>query len=343
MDVLCVSIIMPVYNGEKYVQQSIKSLVAQTFMDFELIIVDDGSTDGTAAILDSFTDSRIKRLSNPTNMGLVVSLNRGIAQARGKYIARQDADDLSFVGRLVAQVDYLENHQEVGLLGSWAAKIDERGNVIGSARPPCQTGIINWKLLFSNCFVHTSVMLRRKVFERVGYYSSAAFPAEDYDLWWRVSTEFEVANLPEVLVSRRISSSGIVVTHQHLIRESAISVIHHAVNNLLGDQKPRLLAESLYLTMEGFGLSNNGTTLDTARLIVELHDRYLEINSPNESEVNYITKDAANKLYFMAGRNLRSSPTTSFKVALLAAKMDPRPPSLRTILRLATNSWRSSQ
>ncbi len=136
MDHPKVTVLLPVYNGARFLRQAIDSVLSQTWKDFELLVVNDGSTDGTAAILESYSDPRIRILSNVQNIGLTLSLNKGLQSARGEYIARIDADDIALPIRLEKQVSYLDQHPEVGLVATGVKVIDERGHVTGSYQAP---------------------------------------------------------------------------------------------------------------------------------------------------------------------------------------------------------------
>lgn len=195
-----VSVILPVLNGEAYLADAIRSVLDQTFRDFELIIVDDGSTDGTASILDRFQreDGRIQ-LSRLPHAGLVAALNRGVTLAVGEYLARMDADDISMPERFEAQVNYLDGHQDVGICGTWIETFGSgRGEI---TQYPCDDGTIRSRLLFESALAHPSVMLRRSVLERYGLgYDVNALHAEDYDLWVRAARHTCFANIPAALL-----------------------------------------------------------------------------------------------------------------------------------------------
>lgn len=199
-----VSIILPVYNCAAYVADAINSILRQTWMDFELIIIDDGSTDHSSAIISKFEDPRIIKIRQ-TNHGLAATLNKGIEIASGKYIARQDADDISHPTRLAKQVDFLERHTQVGLLGTWAEIWSGNQPTQRALRHPTKNEILKFKLLFDNYFVHSSVMFPKAVIQEVGPYSCdpARQPPEDYELWCRIANRFNVANLDEELVVYR--------------------------------------------------------------------------------------------------------------------------------------------
>lgn len=199
-----VSVVMAVKNGGVIVREAIDSVLNQTFVDFEFIIINDGSTDETLEVLESYTDPRIQIFSQE-NQGLARTLNRGLCLATGKYIARQDHDDISLSARLQMQVDYMESHPQCGLLGTAAEIRNEDASNIRYHRHPTSSSTLKFELIFNNPFVHTSWMIRSDVISKVGYYSidPAREPPEDYEYVSRVAREFDVANLPDVLVIYR--------------------------------------------------------------------------------------------------------------------------------------------
>jgi len=193
-----------VWNCPGYVGAAIESILAQPFTDFEFFIIDDGSTDETPDVLRRYTDPRIRQIRQE-NMGLAGTLNVGIGLARGKYIARQDQDDLSLPDRLARQVAYMEAHPECGLLGTWAQIMEGDRLVQRYHRHSCDPAELRYHLLFNNPFVHSSALLRKSVLDAVGGYSTdpTRQPPEDYELWSRMFRVAEVANLPEVLLYYR--------------------------------------------------------------------------------------------------------------------------------------------
>lgn len=197
-----VSVIMPVYNGEKYLSEAIESILNQTFADLELLIINDGSTDSTAKILESYRqqDERI-RVYDQSNQGLVSSLNRGLELAQGKYIARMDADDVSLPERFAAQVMFMGKHLEVGICGTWMSYIGKHSGK--SWTPPIDDVTMKCQLLFNVPLAHPTVMMRRSLFTDFNLRYPAYTHAEDYALWTQASLYTKLANIPRILLSYR--------------------------------------------------------------------------------------------------------------------------------------------
>lgn len=210
-----VSVLMAVYNDQRYVREAIASILNQTWTDYEFLIVNDGSTDDTRAIITSFDDPRIRLIDNPANIGLTKSLNRGLALAQGDYIARQDSDDISHPTRLEWQVQFLDAHPDVVLLGTQIRQIDQHGNPLPERSVRPTTGIgIKWHLLFDNPFPHTSVMFRRSVVWDTLYgYNEDFIRSQDFELWSRIASTYSVCNLSEVLVDYRVHPASIQSTN----------------------------------------------------------------------------------------------------------------------------------
>jgi len=207
-----VSVVMSVYNGAATLRDAVGSVLAQTFQDFEFIVVDDGSADGTAGILASCRDPRL-RVIRQENAGLTVSLNRGTREARGDLIARMDADDVSLPGRLGAQVRVFDRDADAVLVGTDAERIEESGRVIGHLRHQVQDHRIRKVLPVGNQFVHGSVMFRRDAFEKAGRYDERIRYSQDFNLWWRMANEGLVGNVPETAYRLRESKGRISARH----------------------------------------------------------------------------------------------------------------------------------
>jgi glycosyltransferase involved in cell wall biosynthesis len=192
-----VSVIMPVYNGERYLAESIGSILGQTFDNLELVIVNDGSTDACSRIIASFTDPRIVLIANDLNQGVSAARNEGIAEARGRYVAFQDCDDISLPDRLARQVAFLEHHPEVCVVGSVLVAIDDRGRRTGQVfRYPLTDAAIRRQLASRGAIHLGTVMLRGSALQAVGGFRDIFRSGEDYDLWLRLAERYRFANLP---------------------------------------------------------------------------------------------------------------------------------------------------
>jgi glycosyl transferase family 2 len=204
-----VSVVFSVRNGGADLPKAVESILSQTFTNFELIAINNGSTDGTRSYLDGIADPRV-RVFHQADAGLAAALNRGISLARGRYIARQDHDDLADPSRIAKQVAFLDANPEYALVGTWAEIwIGDRPD--GRYHDhPTEDEILRFDLLFNNPFVHSSVMMRKSALDQVGVYTTdpARQPPEDYELWSRIARHYRVANLPERLtVYREVPSS----------------------------------------------------------------------------------------------------------------------------------------
>jgi len=204
-----VSVVLSVKNGGRDLPQAVGTILTQSFADFELIAINNGSTDQTRAFLDGISDPRV-HVYHQEDAGLAGALNRGIALARGRYIARQDHDDLADPSRIAKQVEFLNTHPHHGLVGT-RAEIWVGDTPSGRFHDhPTEDQLLKFDLLFNNPFVHSSVMMRKSALERVGLYTTdpARQPPEDYELWSRISRHYCVANLAERLtVYREVPAS----------------------------------------------------------------------------------------------------------------------------------------
>lgn len=232
-----VSVVMSVYNGELYVKEAIKSILQQTFDDFEFVIIEDGSTDSTLSILKAYAqqDPRIVLVCNEKNLGLQRSLNKGLSVSCGEYIARLDADDVSLGDRLQLQVAFLDAHPEIGLLGSAVEIIDEQKNSVVKNYVPLDHESIQATLLINNYFHHSSMMFRRNLVEQLGGYDETKRYVEDYDLWWRFSRVTQLANLPDVLIQRRFRGTSITWAHRLDMLRASWEISIQAIQEYLQD------------------------------------------------------------------------------------------------------------
>jgi len=219
-----ISILLPVYNGELFLRESIESILKQTYTNWELLIVDDGSKDNSSVIIESIKDDRI-RFIKKNNTGLGDTLNQMLSFAKGDFIARQDQDDISLPTRLEKQTDFLLKNPGVSLVGTWSKIINSKDIDTGRYhKHPTANKEIKMDLFFDNPFVHSSVMLRKAILNDCGLYNDK-LPSlvQDFEYWFRISQKYEVANIAEILleyreietsISRTITDFGTIVAEQ---------------------------------------------------------------------------------------------------------------------------------
>lgn len=251
-----VSVLLPVYNGTRYLERAAGSILQQTHRDLELIVLDDGSTDGSGAMAEALGDSRVRVIRSERNQGLATTLNRGLREARGSIVARQDADDLSHPRRLEKQVAFLESNRDIGLLGSQAWLMDERGHCFGVLEHACGHESLVWELSFDNAFVHSSVAFRRDAaLTGCGGYDESWAYNQDYDLWLRLAPRTRLANLPERLVALRSHRASMTQT---MGAESATAnrlLLARSLSSVLGEM-PADAVELVARAREGMDVSD---------------------------------------------------------------------------------------
>jgi len=216
-----VSVLLPAWNAARSLPSAIESILTQTLANFELLIIDDGSSDDTPLILRDYRDARIRVLSNEKNLGLTKSLNSGIAEARGEYIARMNAEDISSPQRLARLSEVLDANPQIALITSSASRIDDLGARVGVRTTPTDAETIRRLLRLENCIVHGAVMLRSDVLRSLNGYDESMERAQDYDLWLRLSEQHELMALPETLYASRERNT----------RESSDTTFHERARN----------------------------------------------------------------------------------------------------------------
>ncbi|MDX2048202.1 MAG: glycosyltransferase family 2 protein [Chitinophagaceae bacterium] len=210
MDSPLVSVILPAYNSERFLHKAIESILNQAYRNFELLLINDGSTDSTRQIMQSYSDERVRIIDNPGNKGLVYSFNTGIEQAKGKYIARMDADDISYPERFAAQVDWLERNSSTSIVAAYIEFIDEEDKPAGIW--PLDRKVNTYKeirhmLPRENCIAHPTVMGRAGIFRQFRYMPYQK--TEDYDLWLRIANaDLVIEKIPQVLLKYRVHQSS---------------------------------------------------------------------------------------------------------------------------------------
>ncbi|OQB06151.1 MAG: putative glycosyltransferase EpsE [bacterium ADurb.Bin212] len=206
-----VSVLMPAYNAESYIGVAIESILSQTFRDLELIVIDDSSTDSTIEIVSEFAknDDRLCIIRNSKNLKISRSLNKGLNIAKGRYVARMDADDWSYSDRIEKQYHFLEKNPKVGIVGGVMRVCDKNLKVIGTRFYEKSDRSIRKKMFRYNPFCHPAIMVRKSIFDQVGGYNVYLADAEDYDLYFRIGNISKFANLDCPIIKYRMNNSSI--------------------------------------------------------------------------------------------------------------------------------------
>jgi glycosyltransferase involved in cell wall biosynthesis len=225
-----ISVVMPVFNGEKFLKIAIESVLSQTYTDFELLIINDTSTDESAEIVKLYQDKRIRFLENERNKGIFYTHNHLFEEAKGNYIAILDGDDYAEPTRLEKQVDFLDKNEEFGLVGSWVTLIDEENTIKGAWQLEHRPERIPAKLLFSNQFVQSSIMIRKEFLDLK--YREEYPPTEGYDLWVRISQKTRVINLAESLVKYRFYIANSSQTKESELQENVFKIYKYQLEEL---------------------------------------------------------------------------------------------------------------
>jgi glycosyltransferase involved in cell wall biosynthesis len=245
---------MPVYNAEVFLAEAIDSILKQTFADFEFLIIDDGSTDNSRAIVQAYVDPRIRYVLNEKNLGISATLNKGIEMANCELIARMDADDISLPGRLEKQYNYLQAHPDCVFVSSWFRRFNADGTEDRVLKNKPEH--FYYHLIFNNWINHPSVMYKRSAVIDVGMYSK--FYAEDFNLWSKLVRKYKFHNIPEVLVHYRIGEKSLSrgVRKMEYIQAHLEQIIEN-IHYYTGDKFPLNIAEAEFLRGTGPSVSMN--------------------------------------------------------------------------------------
>ena len=275
------TVLMPVYNGERFLREAIDSILGQSFKPFEFLIIDDGSTDASAEIVESYRDPRIRFVRNSSNMGIAPTLNKGISLASCELIARMDADDISHPQRLQKQFGYLKRNPECALVSTWARVVNEDKKFVRLER--YRSNFYYYNLTFECWMYHPTIMFRKSAVEQIGMYQMPY--SEDYDLFWRMSTQYRIGNIAEPLVDYRLSPTSLntvmkkveydIANEQNVIRNiryymgADFKISHACLECLRHNFKPVLSKYSLPIVLE------------TLAIMDAVTDKILEKENPN--------------------------------------------------------------
>ena len=318
-----VTVMMAVYNAEKYLRQAIESILRQSFHDFELVIHDDGSTDHSAEIIQSYRDSRIRAVLNPINQGEERVRNQCLQRARGEYIAVLDADDVAHRDRLQIESDFLNRNTDVSLVGSAHEIIDEAGRVVGIQRIYSDELAIKWGLLLGNQFSHSTVMYRREDVLAIGGYDEVLSYGSDFDLWVRLTTRGRLVNLREPLSQYRVHNQNTTHTLRSSAKADGISmVVARSIHLITGHSIDLEVAKILTRDFHKPASTKAALELafDTTYLCLE---RFINSAAPNRRDRQTIIDLVVQDLLRIANRNPGSLRLAQMKALRSVARYDP--------------------
>ena len=326
-----ISVITAVHNGLPYLQQTVESILRQTFPDFEYLIVDDGSTDGTTEYLESISDERVRTI-RCSKIGLVAARNTLVHEARGAYLANIDADDLAHPERLAKQIDWLRNHPDCVVLGTQADLIDVNGQPLGERSFPISDAAIRFQMIFGCPFLHPSTTYSRQATLRCGGFRKEFNYTEDYELWTRLAECGTMANLTEKLTSYRIHPESITTNYSATHTEHACQLVGNYLDTL-GIKHNHSHAD-LYRFLQ------NGSCEETdMRRLVDLFEDiiifFAKRYTPHE-EIASLQRSLRTRLRWICLENSQESlrnPLQCFRWLMLAGQFDPDSGKIHQILK----------
>lgn len=294
-----VTVLMSVYNGEKYLREAIESILNQTFRDFEFIIINDGSSDSSKDIILSYKDSRIRTIDNKQNIGLTKSLNKGLKMAKSEYIARIDADDILIKDCFKEKMEFMAKYPDVAALGNWMEIMDMKSGKSYILKYETDPTIIKWATIFKSQIAHSSAFFRKRIIDEVGYYNEKYKYAQDFDLWFRISRRYKIMNLSKVLLKYRIHSqrlSDLADSHKkqkQLVSDIIFNNINYYIDLDRGD------FEILIRALRSGDILSLRNLLKVRRIYKDLFNSYTKRERPNEIETKKLLPDYQRKRRLM--------------------------------------------
>ena len=319
-----ISVIMTVYNSEKYIAEAIESILNQTFQDFEFIIIDDGSTDKSLEIALNYQkhDARIQVHRHEQNIGIVGGRNTGLQLAKGKYIAWMDSDDVSTSERLTKQYLFMQRHPDIGVISANAVIIDEKGKPISVTHMPQTHILILWAFCFYVPIINPAVMANRELCIQAGGYrdltkdKTECFP-EDYDLWVRLSNRTHFHNFNETLLKLRKHSQNITKTRLQSTLANSSIICRSYLQSIFKNEIPGTPLQMIW------DIANCPSLRDMPYFINTIYTHFINLPEISLQEKKYIRTDASRRLAEMAKRHLRDpySLATLFQALMINPRL----------------------
>jgi glycosyltransferase involved in cell wall biosynthesis len=310
---------MSVYNGAPYLRESVDSILAQTFRDFEFLIINDGSTDDSRIILESYDDPRIRILHNAENIGLTRSLNRGLAEARGELIARQDADDVSHPRRLEIQIAYMAGRPEIVMVGSQARhiRVEGRPRISRLLSKATTAAGIRFQLLFDSPFVHATVVFRRKVvWDVLGGYDERFETSQDFELWSRLLGRYGALNLRDVLIDHRWRPGSVSANYSSANARRLEGVFLRNLATTLGDDHDLARWPGAWISATNPRIAESFSPSEVFRMIDAIYQAFPKQGLQEESLADVTLQHAAKLL--LAAR--LTAPKSRLQAAITALR-----------------------
>ncbi|MGG4220006.1 glycosyltransferase [Paenibacillus jamilae] len=272
------SVILPVYNNAAFVLEAIQSILTQTYSDFELIVIDDGSTDGSTFLISQIADPRVVKIFHNTNRGLIASLNEGLKKASGEYIVRMDSDDISTPDRLAIQIAYMDQNPLVDVCG--AAFTTSDGGTM-KINPASHEEIKTW-LLFHCCICHPAIIMRNNMIHRLGVQYDSNYPhAEDYELWNRLAFQVQMVNLPINVLYYRQHNGQVSNQHRAIQDATARRIRQRQFSQLgleLSDEENQIMLDILGFKINPYDHNSYNRALGFANWVLAQNSKYLVYN-----------------------------------------------------------------
>ena len=320
-----VSVITCVHNGEVLLEAAVESILSQTFTHFEYFLVDGASRDRSPQILVQYAarDARVVLLGDPSNSNGSALLNRALAAAHGEYVAVLDQDDLAYPERLARQVAYLDNHPEVGVIGSQVMGIDLEGRSLGRMDYPATLEFSRWQILFGTPCLHSAAMMRRSLVLQAGGYPERQWWVNDYILMAKLVRMTGIANLTEILVAYRRHPQQMASVFSREQTGQAWLLIHAMLAERLGLRAPLDEIGLLYRVLRGESLPDTAAMQKAAGLLLTIWERYPSVECLDAQTRMQINANCARRLLLIAWLHRRSQRTESRRLLQMAVVIDP--------------------
>ncbi len=321
-----ISVITTVHNGERFLAAAIESILTQSFTDFEYLLVDDASTDGTGAILARYAaaDARILPISKSFSVNHSHAINAALGQARGEFVAILDADDLAHPARLARQVEFLDANPAVGVVGAQVQQIDDAGYAGKTMTFPTSWALARWTILFGTPVLHSAAMVRRSLLTEIGGYSVQWKYANDFSLWATLIDRTRITNLPETLVSYRRHAQQTSSAKTTPQQGEVWLLIHRMLAERLGLRAPLNDIGVLYHGVRGMQLEDDAALMGAADLLRSIRERYLAVEQPDPATADAINAECARRLLKLAWVHRRSQRPASRVLLQRALAIDPQ-------------------